>query len=108
MEKKAAERKMNPPQPPTRKDSLGQLGVAPNAANKRCVSAPIDISSVPFYQEVKSSLNVESGIQNGFPAPRNVSDLVSRTRRSSTPRRGFHRHSAPAKLLATTAPVIGL
>ncbi|KAK5875607.1 hypothetical protein CesoFtcFv8_026674 [Champsocephalus esox] len=66
---KAAERKMNPPQPPTRKDSFRATRSRPNAANKRCVSAPIDISSVPFYQEVKSSLNVESGIQNGFPAP---------------------------------------
>ncbi|XP_034071976.1 protein Shroom4 isoform X2 [Gymnodraco acuticeps] len=66
---KAAERKMNPPQPPTRKDSFRATRSRPNAANKRCVSAPIDISSVPFHQEVKSSLNVESGIQNGFPAP---------------------------------------
>lgn len=67
---KGAERKMNPPQPPTRKDSFRATRSRPNVANKRCVSAPIEISSVPcYYDENKSSLNVESGIHNGFPAP---------------------------------------
>ncbi|XP_039996446.1 protein Shroom4 isoform X2 [Xiphias gladius] len=63
------ERRMNPPQPPTRKDSFRATRGRPNAANKRCASAPIEISSVSsYYDENKSSLNVESGIQNGFPA----------------------------------------
>ncbi|KAM6894276.1 protein Shroom4 [Lycodopsis pacificus] len=67
---RGAERKMNPPQPPTRKDSFRATRTRPNAANKRCVSAPIEISSVSFYpDENKSSPNVESGIVNGFPAP---------------------------------------
>lgn len=64
-----AEKKMNPPQPPTRKDSFRATRSRPNAASKRCVSAPIEISCVPcYYDESKSSLNVESGIHNGFPA----------------------------------------
>ncbi|XP_042368619.1 protein Shroom4 [Plectropomus leopardus] len=67
---RGAEKKVNPPQPPTRKDSFRATRSRPNVANKRCVSAPIEISSVSFYHdENKSSLNVESGIQNGFPAP---------------------------------------
>lgn len=64
-----AEKKMNPPQPPTRKDSFRATRSRPNAANKRCVSAPIEISCLPcYYDENKSSLNVESGIHNGFSA----------------------------------------
>ncbi|XP_070710553.1 protein Shroom4 [Pempheris klunzingeri] len=67
--KRGAERKMNPPQPPTRKDSFRATRSRPNAANKRCASAPIEISSVSFYhEENKPSLNTESGIHNGFPA----------------------------------------
>ncbi|XP_054457278.1 protein Shroom4 [Anoplopoma fimbria] len=67
---RGAERKMNPPQPPTRKDSFRATRTRPNAANKRCVSAPIEISSDSFYREEnKSSLDVESGMLNGFPAP---------------------------------------
>ncbi|XP_039677707.1 protein Shroom4 [Perca fluviatilis] len=69
-EERGAERKMNPPQPPTRKDSFRATRSRPNAANKRCVSAPTEISSVSFYHdENRSSLNVESGIHNGFAAP---------------------------------------
>lgn len=64
-----AEKKLNPPQPPTRKDSFRATRSRPNAASKRCVSAPIEISCNPcHYDESKSSLSVESGIQNGFPA----------------------------------------
>ncbi len=67
---RGAERKMNPPQPPTRKDSFRATRSRTNAGNKRCTSAPIEISSVSFYHdENKSSLNAESGIHNGFPAP---------------------------------------
>ncbi|XP_070849866.1 protein Shroom4 [Chaetodon trifascialis] len=67
---RGAERKTNPPQPPTRKDSFRATRSRPNAANKRCVSAPIEISNVPcYYEKDKSPPNVESGIHNGFPAP---------------------------------------
>ncbi|TKS93099.1 Protein Shroom4 [Collichthys lucidus] len=67
---RGAERKMNPPQPPTRKDSFRATRGRPNAANKRCVSAPIEICSVScYFEENKSSLNVEAEIHNGFPAP---------------------------------------
>ncbi|XP_070786182.1 protein Shroom4 [Enoplosus armatus] len=67
---RGAERKMNPPQPPTRKDSFKATRSRPNAATKRCVSAPVEISTVSYcHDENKSSLNVESGIHNGFPAP---------------------------------------
>ncbi|CAK6976641.1 protein Shroom4 [Scomber scombrus] len=65
---RGTERKMNPPQPPTRKDSFKATRSRPNVANKRCASAPIEISSV-YYDENKSSLNVDSGVHNGFPAP---------------------------------------
>ncbi|XP_038587765.1 protein Shroom4 isoform X2 [Micropterus salmoides] len=68
---RGGERKMNPPQPPARKDSFRATRSRPNAANKRCVSAPNEISSVAFYpDESKSSLNVVSGIHNGFPGPK--------------------------------------
>lgn len=64
------QRKMNPPQPPTRKDSFRATRGCSNVANKRCSSAPVEISSVSSYcSENKSSLNVESGIHNGFPTP---------------------------------------
>ncbi|CAJ1085845.1 protein Shroom4 [Xyrichtys novacula] len=64
------ERKKNPPQPPTRKDSFRATRGRPNSANKRCTSAPIEISTVPSHNmENKSSLNVETGLHNGFSAP---------------------------------------
>uniref|UniRef100_A0A4W6FMZ5 ASD2 domain-containing protein n=1 Tax=Lates calcarifer TaxID=8187 RepID=A0A4W6FMZ5_LATCA len=73
-----SERKMNPPQPPTRKDSFRATRSRPNVANKRCASAPIEISSVPsYYDENKSSLNVESGIHNGFSAPEESDKTVN-------------------------------
>ncbi|XP_029382417.1 protein Shroom4 isoform X1 [Echeneis naucrates] len=66
----AAERKMNPPQPPTRRDSFRATRSRPNVASQRCASAPIEISSVSSYLgEQKSSVNVESRIHNGFSAP---------------------------------------
>lgn len=65
-----SEKKMNPPQPPTRKDSFRATRGRPNVANKRCSSAPVEISSVSSYcNENSSSLIVESGIHNGFPTP---------------------------------------
>ncbi|XP_065806862.1 protein Shroom4 isoform X1 [Labrus bergylta] len=64
-----AERKKNPPQPPTRKDSFRATRSRPNSANKRCTSAPIEISTVSsLNEETKSYPNVESGIYNGFSA----------------------------------------
>ncbi|XP_040887018.1 protein Shroom4 isoform X2 [Toxotes jaculatrix] len=65
-----AERKMNPPQPPTRKDSFRATRSCPNATNNRCASAPLEISSVSsYFDENKSPLTVESRIHNGFSAP---------------------------------------
>uniref|UniRef100_A0A3Q1ID52 Shroom family member 4 n=1 Tax=Anabas testudineus TaxID=64144 RepID=A0A3Q1ID52_ANATE len=66
-----SERKLNPPQPPTRKDSFRATRGRSNVANKRCSSAPVGIFSVSSYcSENKSSVNVESGIHNGFPPPK--------------------------------------
>ncbi|XP_026184790.1 protein Shroom4 isoform X2 [Mastacembelus armatus] len=62
------ERKMNPPQPPTRKDSFRATRSHPNAANKHCISAPVD-SGLSNYDENNSSLNVEPGIHNGISTP---------------------------------------
>ncbi|XP_068164002.1 protein Shroom4 isoform X2 [Antennarius striatus] len=65
-----AERKMNPPQPPVRKDSFRATRSHPDVVNKHCVSAPIEVSSVSCcYDENQSSVNVEPGIHNGFLAP---------------------------------------
>ncbi|XP_068612211.1 protein Shroom4 [Brachionichthys hirsutus] len=66
----AAERKMNPPQPPTRKDSFRVTRNHPEVANKRCASAPIQISRVSCCcGENQPAATVGSGIHNGFPAP---------------------------------------
>ncbi|KAM3590755.1 uncharacterized protein V6R79_016078 [Siganus canaliculatus] len=72
---RGAERKMNPPQPPTRKDSFRATRSRPNVNNKRCVSAPIEISSATcYYDERKSPLIAESGIHNGFPASKDTKE----------------------------------
>ncbi|XP_019208684.1 protein Shroom4 isoform X1 [Oreochromis niloticus] len=64
------ERKRNPPQPPTRKDSFRATRSRPNSTNPRCASAPIESSGVSsYYEENKLSLNLESGMHNGFPVP---------------------------------------
>nr|XP_020475188.1 protein Shroom4 [Monopterus albus] len=64
------QRKMNPPQPPTRKDSFRATRSCPSTVNTRCSSAPVDISGVSSNcDENKPSLNVESGIHNGFSTP---------------------------------------
>uniref|UniRef100_UPI0037E7C6B2 protein Shroom4 n=1 Tax=Semicossyphus pulcher TaxID=241346 RepID=UPI0037E7C6B2 len=64
------ERKKSPPQPPTRKDSFRATRSRPNSTNKRCTSAPIEVSNVSsYYEENKSPLNVGMGIHNGFSAP---------------------------------------
>ncbi|KAM4536888.1 protein Shroom4 [Odontesthes bonariensis] len=62
-------KKINPPQPPTRKDSFRATRSRTNAASKRCTSAPIENSSVSHNEENKSRKTAESGIPNGFPAP---------------------------------------
>ncbi|XP_047241972.1 protein Shroom4 isoform X4 [Girardinichthys multiradiatus] len=62
------ERKNNPPQPPTRKDSFRVTRSCTNTAGKRCTSAPIEICS-SYCKENLPCLNVDSGIQNGFPTP---------------------------------------
>lgn len=67
---RGTERKMNPPQPPTRKDSFKATRSCPNSATKRCASAPIEISTVPcYYDEEKSAHNEEPEIHNGFSVP---------------------------------------
>lgn len=63
------ERKSNPPQPPTRKDSFRATRSHTDAANKHCTSAPTEDHSVFYYEENKSCLNSESVIQNGFLEP---------------------------------------
>lgn len=64
------ERKRNAPQPPTRKDSFRATRSRPDVAGKRCVSAPVEISSVSFYDDGnKPPLNAECGIHNGFSGP---------------------------------------
>lgn len=61
------ERKANPPQPPTRKDSFRATRSRADGGDKRCSSAPIEISSLSCCREDdKSSLSHESGIRNGF------------------------------------------
>lgn len=63
------ERKTNPPQPPTRKDSFRATRGCPNVANKHYVAATLESQSVSSHNdENKSSLNVETGTHNGFPA----------------------------------------
>lgn len=64
------ERKRNAPQPPTRKDSFRATRSRPGVAGKRCVSAPVEISSVSSYDDGnKPPLNAECGIHNGFSGP---------------------------------------
>ncbi|KAM4714430.1 LOW QUALITY PROTEIN: protein Shroom4 [Anableps anableps] len=62
-------RENNPPQPPTRKESFRATRSRTNDANKCCTSAPIEDRSASYYKENLPCLNVDSGIQNGFPAP---------------------------------------
>lgn len=64
------ERKMNPPQPPTRKDSFKATRVRPNVLNKPCGSTAIESQSVysQSINENKSSVNVKTGTHNGFSA----------------------------------------
>ncbi|KAF7651075.1 hypothetical protein LDENG_00116150 [Lucifuga dentata] len=61
------ERKTNPPQPPTRKDSFRATRSRTDGGDKRCSSAPVEISNLSCYREDdKSSVSHESGIRNGF------------------------------------------
>lgn len=65
-----AERKRSAPQPPTRKDSFRATQSRPGAADKRCVSAPVESSSDSCYDDGnKPPQNAECGIYNGFPGP---------------------------------------
>lgn len=74
----AIERKTTPPQPPTRKDSFRATRGRRNIANKRCSSAPVEISSVSTYcKQNNSTLIVESAIQNGFPTPQDGGNVGS-------------------------------
>lgn len=70
---RGADKEISPPQPPTRKDSFKATRSRNNASNKRSVSAPIEISTAPcYYDKNKTSLNFQSGIHNGFPAPKDT------------------------------------
>lgn len=60
------ERKDNPPQPPTRKDSFRATRSRTDAASKCSNMAPVEDRSVSYYEEKKSCLNEEPVIQNGF------------------------------------------
>ncbi|XP_034424881.1 protein Shroom4 isoform X5 [Hippoglossus hippoglossus] len=81
----AEERKTSPPQPPTRKDSFRATRSHSNAANKRCASAPIEASSLTsYFEENQSSLNVESGIHNGFVSAPEESDKTGHFREESS------------------------
>lgn len=63
-----SQRKSNPPQPPTRKDSFRATKSCPNVPNKRCASAPIEMTNVPsYYEDNTTSIKIES-VHNGFPA----------------------------------------
>lgn len=64
------ERKRSAPQPPTRKDSFRATQSLPSAADKRCVSAPVESSSISCYDNGNEPpQNAEFGIYNGFPGP---------------------------------------
>lgn len=56
------------PQPPTRKDSFRATRSRPSVADKRCVSAPVEIPSVPSYQD-ENNPPLNAGIHNGFSGP---------------------------------------
>lgn len=62
------EGKKNAPQPPTRKDSFRATRSRPNVADKRCVSAPVEIPSVPSYDD-ENNLTLNAGVHNGFSGP---------------------------------------
>ncbi|XP_029931555.1 protein Shroom4 [Myripristis murdjan] len=69
------ERKVNPPQPPTRKDSFRATRSRPEVADKRCTSAPIEIPTLSCYHDDdKSPQRLESGICNGFSVESEVGD----------------------------------
>ncbi|XP_074555436.1 uncharacterized protein shroom4 isoform X2 [Halichoeres trimaculatus] len=62
--------KKNPPQPPTRKESFRATQSRPGSSNKRCTSAPVEVSTVSScVEENRSCLNVETELRNGFLAP---------------------------------------
>lgn len=62
------ERKKNPPQPPTRKDSFKATRDRPNVLNKHCDSTPPKSQNVNSHSndENKSPLNVQTETHNGF------------------------------------------
>lgn len=62
------EGKKSAPQPPTRKDSFRVTRSRPNVADKRCVSAPVEIPSVPSYHD-ENDPPPNAGIPNGFSGP---------------------------------------
>lgn len=63
-----AEGKMNPPQPPIRKDSFKATRGRPSVLNKHCDSAPLKSQSFNSHSndENNSSQRVKTGTHNGF------------------------------------------
>ncbi|KAG7495691.1 Shroom4 isoform X1 [Solea senegalensis] len=57
------DRKMNPPQPPTRKESFRATQCRDHTASKRCT--PTEISTDSSYCDENQSVDVESGTHNG-------------------------------------------
>lgn len=64
----AVEGKRNAPQPPTRRDSFRATRSRPNVADKRCVSAPVEISAVSSHDD-ENNPPLNAGIPNGFSGP---------------------------------------
>ncbi|XP_028329895.1 protein Shroom4 isoform X2 [Gouania willdenowi] len=64
---------MNPPQPPTRKDSFKATRGRPHSAINRCTSAPIENSRVycPYEENKSSCMTGISGVHNGSTAEDN-------------------------------------
>eukprot|EP00066_Takifugu_rubripes_P015651 XP_011604917.1 PREDICTED: protein Shroom4 [Takifugu rubripes] len=90
-----AEGRKKAPQPPARKDSFRATRSRPNVADKRCVSAPVEIPSVPSYDDGNNP-PLNAGIHNGFSGPgdkdrtRDASNSLTNSgfdkdRRSQTP-----------------------
>lgn len=64
------ERKRNAPQPPARKDSFRATQGRPGLADKRCLAAPDESSSICCYDDGnKPHQDAEGGLYNGFSAP---------------------------------------
>lgn len=82
-----AEGRKSAPQPPARKDSFRATRSRPNVADKRCVSAPVEIPSVPSYHE-ENNPPLNAGIHNGFSGPGDKDRTQSASNSLTRPRNG--------------------